>query len=86
MILMGLGAALYALLSWYDLSFGDIRDERIIKVVCAASLLTVLGFQFIFSSFFLYLLKQATKLDQLEDRPLQPTTPVVIASYLRRPN
>jgi hypothetical protein len=73
MILLGLGAAFYALLSWYDLSFGEVREGRLIKVVCAASLLAVLGFQFFFSSFFLYLLDQSTKLDELAHRQLQST-------------
>jgi glycosyltransferase involved in cell wall biosynthesis len=58
LILAGLGAAIYALVSWYELSFGEIAGARIIKLVCAASLLAVLGFQLIFSSFFLYLLDQ----------------------------
>ena len=60
LILTGLGSALYSLVSWYELSFGDIHGERLVKIVCAASLLTVLGFQLIFSSFFLYLLDQPT--------------------------
>jgi hypothetical protein len=76
LILAGLGAALYALLYWYDLSFGQIQDERLIKVVCAASLLTVLGFQVIFSSFFLYLLDQSTEMAERADWPFQATKQV----------
>jgi glycosyltransferase involved in cell wall biosynthesis len=76
LILAGLGAALYALLYWYNLSFGQIQDERLIKVVCAASLLTVLGFQLIFSSFFLYLLDQSTEMAERADRQFQPTKQV----------
>ena len=39
LIIVGLGLALYALLSWYELSFGEILGERLIKFVCGASLL-----------------------------------------------
>lgn len=52
----GLGAAVYALLYWYHLSFGVITGDMLIKIVCAASFLAVLGFQLIFSSFFICLL------------------------------
>jgi hypothetical protein len=56
LILVGLGLAVYALFSWYGLSFGQIIGERLIKIVCGASLLTVLGFQLVFASFLLTLL------------------------------
>ena len=57
-ILAGLGVAIYALVYWYELSFDEVRDRSFIKVVCAASFLTVFGFQTVFSSFLLYLIGQ----------------------------
>jgi len=58
LVLAGLGAAFYALLYWYSRSFGRIDDDALIKVVCAASFLIALGFQLVFSSFFIYLVDQ----------------------------
>jgi glycosyltransferase involved in cell wall biosynthesis len=58
LVMIGMGVALYALLYWYDRSFGRIDDNALIKVVCAASFLIAVGFQFVFSSFFIYLLDQ----------------------------
>ena len=56
LVVLGLSAGIYALLYWYRLSFGEIPGDLLIKVVCAASFLMVLGFQLIFSSFFIALL------------------------------
>jgi hypothetical protein len=58
LIVLGLGAAVYALVYWYRLSFGEIAGDALIKTVCGASFLAVLGFQLIFSSFFICLLDQ----------------------------
>src|SRR5262249_7840263 len=58
LIAIGVGAAAYALFYWYNLSFGKVEGETLIKVVCAASFLIGVGFQFIFGSFFVYLLDQ----------------------------
>src|SRR4051795_8043095 len=63
LVLCGLAAAAYALLYWYDLSFGEIAAGDLIRAVCAASFLTVLGFQVIFAAFFICLLDQVP--DQL---------------------
>ena len=60
-IMTGLGVAFYALLYWYHRSFGKIDDEAFIKVVCSASFLTAVGFQVVFSSFFIYSVDQETK-------------------------
>jgi glycosyltransferase involved in cell wall biosynthesis len=60
-IMTGLGVAFYALLYWYHRSFGRIDDEAFIKVVCSASFLTAVGFQVVFSSFFIYSVDQETK-------------------------
>jgi glycosyltransferase involved in cell wall biosynthesis len=62
-ILVGVGLVMlsYALVYWYDLQFGKIEDIALIKVVCAASFLLATGTQIVFSSFFLYLLKQNPK-------------------------
>jgi glycosyltransferase involved in cell wall biosynthesis len=57
--LCGFGAAIYALVFWYRLSFGEITAGVLIKIVAAASFLAVLGSQVIFSSFFIYLLDNA---------------------------
>src|SRR2546430_16169008 len=54
LVVLGLSAGIYALLYWYRLSFGEIPGDLLIKVVCAASFLMVLGFQLIFSSFFFF--------------------------------
>ncbi len=58
LITSGFAVAFYALVYWYDRSFGPIDDQVLVKVVCAASLLIAVGFQFLFSSFFVYLLDQ----------------------------
>jgi glycosyltransferase involved in cell wall biosynthesis len=58
LVVLGLGAAVYALVYWYRLSFGEIAGDALIKTVCGASFLAVLGFQLIFSSFFVCLLDQ----------------------------
>jgi hypothetical protein len=63
LVLCGVAAAAYALLYWYDLSFGEIAAGDLIRAVCAASFLTVLGFQVIFAAFFICLLDQVP--DQL---------------------
>jgi glycosyltransferase involved in cell wall biosynthesis len=58
LITSGVGVALYALIYWYHRSFGRIDDVSLIKVVCAASFLIAVGFQLVFSAFFIYLLDQ----------------------------
>jgi glycosyltransferase involved in cell wall biosynthesis len=58
LIVTGLGVAFYALLYWYNRSFGPIDDDALIKVVCAASFLIAIGFQLVFSSFVICLLDQ----------------------------
>ena len=59
LVICGFGAALYALIYWYELSFGQLPGDILIKVVCSASFLAVLGFQLIFAAFFICLLDQA---------------------------
>ena len=59
LVVCGFGAALYAVTYWYELSFGEIPRDILIKVVCSASFLAVLGFQLIFAAFFICLLDQA---------------------------
>jgi hypothetical protein len=61
LVICGLAIAVYALIYWYQLSFGEIRAIALVKIVSVASFLTVLGFQLIFSSFFQYLLDQSTE-------------------------
>ncbi len=61
LIVCGFGAALYALIYWYELSFGELPGDLLIKAVCSASFLAVLGFQLIFSAFFICLLDQAAE-------------------------
>jgi hypothetical protein len=58
LIVTGLSVAFYALLYWYNRSFGRIDDDALIRVVCAASFFIAMGFQLVFSSFFMYLLDQ----------------------------
>ena len=58
LILCGLGGAVYALFSWYRLSFGEIAGGALIKLTCGASFVAVLGFQLVFSAFFMCLLDQ----------------------------
>jgi glycosyltransferase involved in cell wall biosynthesis len=60
LITSGVGVALYALVYWYYRSFGRIDDVALIKVVCTSSFMIAIGFQFVFSSFFIYLLDQNT--------------------------
>jgi glycosyltransferase involved in cell wall biosynthesis len=63
LVIFGFGAAIYAFLHWYRLDFGAITGDALIKTVTGASFLTVLGFQVIFSSFFICVL------DQVPDQP-----------------
>lgn len=56
LVLFGTAAALYALLSWYELSFGEIQGDVLTRVVCGASFMAMLGFQLIFAAFFICLL------------------------------
>jgi glycosyltransferase involved in cell wall biosynthesis len=55
---VGFAIACYGLFYWFQLSFREVRGDTLIKIVCAASMMISIGFQFIFSSFFLYLLDQ----------------------------
>ena len=63
LVLCGVGSGAYALVYWYELSFGEIAAGDLIRAVCAASFLAVLGFQLIFAAFFICLLDQVP--DQL---------------------
>jgi hypothetical protein len=58
LVVFGIAAALYALISWYELSFGEIQGDTLTRIVCSASFMAVLGFQLIFASFFICLLDQ----------------------------
>jgi glycosyltransferase involved in cell wall biosynthesis len=61
LVMIGLGVSFYAVLYWYDRSFGRIDDDALLNVVCAASFLIAVGFQLVFSSFFIYLLDQESE-------------------------
>ena len=58
LVLSGLVVAAYALFYWYRLSFGPVEGDTLIRMVCAASVLISIGFQLIFSAFFMLLLDQ----------------------------
>jgi glycosyltransferase involved in cell wall biosynthesis len=58
LVLSGLAIAAYALFYWYSLSFGAIQGDTLIRIVCAAGFLISIGFQLIFSAFFMLLLDQ----------------------------
>jgi glycosyltransferase involved in cell wall biosynthesis len=58
LVLIGLATAAYGLFYWYNLSFGPVEGDTLIRVVCAASILISIGFQLIFSAFFMLLLDQ----------------------------
>ena len=58
MVLIGLAIAGYALFYWYRLSFGPVEGDTLIRIVCAASLTISIGFQLIFSAFFMSVLDQ----------------------------
>jgi hypothetical protein len=58
LVIAGGTIACYGLFYWYRLSFGPVLGEKLIRIVCAASVLMSIGFQLIFSSFFMYLLNQ----------------------------
>jgi glycosyltransferase involved in cell wall biosynthesis len=58
LVLSGLAIAAYGLFYWYTLSFGPVEGDTLIRIVCAASVLTSIGFQLIFSAFFMLLLDQ----------------------------
>jgi glycosyltransferase involved in cell wall biosynthesis len=57
-VAVGFILACYGLFYWYELSFGEVRGDTLIRIVCAASMMISIGFQLIFSSFFMYLLDQ----------------------------
>jgi len=58
LVMIGTAIACYGLFYWYRLSFGPVQGETLIRIVCGASVLMSIGFQLIFSSFFMYLLDQ----------------------------
>jgi glycosyltransferase involved in cell wall biosynthesis len=58
LVLSGLATATYGLCYWYSLSFGPVEGDTLIRIVCAASVLITIGFQLIFSAFFMLLLNQ----------------------------
>jgi hypothetical protein len=66
--LVGLAADVYAVLSWSQQGFGQLERGSLIGVVCAGSTALTIGFQFIFGSFFMYLLDEAF-------RPIAVATP-----------
>jgi glycosyltransferase involved in cell wall biosynthesis len=57
-VTLGLAVACYGLFYWYRLSFGPVRGDTLIRIVCAASLMVSIGFQLIFAAFFMLLLDQ----------------------------
>ena len=56
MVMIGLAIACYALFYWYNLSFGAIEGDILIRTVCAASVLVSIGFQLVFAAFIIALL------------------------------
>jgi len=58
LVLIGLAIAAYGLFYWYSRSFGPVEGDTLIRVICAASVLISIGFQLIFSAFFMLLLDQ----------------------------
>ena len=79
LVVFGVAAALYALISWYELSFGEIQGDTLTRIVCSASFLAVLGFQLIFASFFICLL------DQVPEPAERKSAARVIASVAAEP-
>ena len=57
-VAVGIAIAGYGLFYWYELSFREIKGDTLIRIVCVASTIISIGFQLIFSSFFMYLLDQ----------------------------
>jgi glycosyltransferase involved in cell wall biosynthesis len=58
LVLIGLAIAVYGLFYWYSRSFGPVEGDTLIRVICAACVLISIGFQLIFSAFFMLLLDQ----------------------------
>jgi len=56
LVLLGLGASVYAVHGWKLHQFGELNPEHIMRVVVPATLAVGLGTQIIFSSFFLSVL------------------------------
>ncbi|MDB5405394.1 MAG: glycosyl transferase family 2 [Rhodospirillales bacterium] len=56
LILLGFAGNLYGLIYWSSLGFGQVDWNFLIRLVSAATTFLVLGFQVIFSGFFIYLL------------------------------
>jgi hypothetical protein len=61
LVLSGLVIAVYGLFYWYNLSFGPVEGDILIRIVCAASVLISIGFQLSFSAFLMLLLDQPSK-------------------------
>jgi hypothetical protein len=85
LVVVGLGLALYSFFFWYELSFGEILSERLIKLVCGASLLTVLGFKLVFDSFLLNLLNHPAETQDnfSTSQPTSPSRPIAHSSQAR---
>jgi glycosyltransferase involved in cell wall biosynthesis len=58
LVMIGLAIACYGLFYWYSLSFGPVEGNTLIRIVCAASFLISIGFQFIFAALLMVLLDQ----------------------------
>jgi hypothetical protein len=56
LVLLGLGASVYAVHGWKLHQFGELNPEHTMRVVVPATLAVGLGTQIIFSSFFLSVL------------------------------
>jgi glycosyltransferase involved in cell wall biosynthesis len=56
MAAFGLGAAFYALGDWGAVSFGELDPKQALRLVVPSALALMLGFQIVFSSFFLSVL------------------------------
>jgi glycosyltransferase involved in cell wall biosynthesis len=64
LVMIGLAIACYALFYWYNLSFGAIEGDTLIRTLCAASLLVSIGFQLVFAAFILALLNRQPRLGE----------------------
>jgi len=80
LVMIGLAIACYALFYWYNVSFGPLEGDMLIRPVCAASVLVSIGFQLIFAAFIIVLLDQKGHMGRSESADasaasaLSPTT------------
>jgi glycosyltransferase involved in cell wall biosynthesis len=69
LLLLGFGGSVAALLWWRSMGYGMLDTDRVLRLVIPSILAGMLGFEVIFSSFFLSVLGLGTRRDDRDRRP-----------------